>query len=66
MICAESHAVPLDALAHRQVRKAAAMPFIYRWIARMPDVHAGIGATTGSLIPTKGAIILATQAVTKS
>ena len=28
-----------------------------RWVAAMPDVHWGIGATVGSVIPTKGAII---------
>lgn len=55
--------VPLDAFAHRQVRNAAAMPFIYRWIALMPDVHVGIGATVGSVIPTKGAIIPAAVGV---
>ncbi len=55
--------VPLDPYAHRQVRSAAALPFIYRWIALMPDVHVGIGATVGSVIPTKGAIIPAAVGV---
>ena len=29
----------------------------------MPDVHAGIGATVGSVIPTKGAIVPAAVGV---
>src|SRR5437762_7421686 len=33
------------------------------WVAAMPDVHWGIGATVGSVIPTKGAIIPAAVGV---
>jgi tRNA-splicing ligase RtcB len=39
------------------------LPFIHKWIAAMPDVHYGIGATVGSVIPTKGAIIPAAVGV---
>jgi tRNA-splicing ligase RtcB len=39
------------------------MPFIHSHIAVMPDVHFGIGATVGSVIPTKGAIIPAAVGV---
>ena len=39
------------------------MPFIHRWVAVMPDVHLGLGATIGSVIPTKGAIIPAAVGV---
>ena len=39
------------------------MPFIYNHIAIMPDVHVGIGATIGSVIPTQGAIIPASVGV---
>ena len=49
--------VPFEAQAEQQLRNAAQLPFIFRWIAAMPDVHMGIGATVGSVIPTKGAII---------
>jgi tRNA-splicing ligase RtcB len=35
---------------------------VFRWIAAMPDVHWGIGATVGS-VPTKGAIIPAAVGV---
>ncbi len=49
--------VQLEDSAHEQLRNVAAMPFIHKHIAAMPDVHWGMGATIGSVIPTKGAII---------
>lgn len=55
--------VPFDPGAEKQLRNTAQLPFIYRWIAAMPDVHWGIGATVGSVIPTKGAIIPAAVGV---
>lgn len=55
--------VPFDEGAEKQLRNAAQLPFIYRWIAAMPDVHWGIGATVGSVIPTKGAIVPAAVGV---
>jgi tRNA-splicing ligase RtcB len=55
--------VPVDESALRQLGNAARMPFIHKWIAVMPDVHFGIGATIGSVIPTRGAIIPAAVGV---
>jgi tRNA-splicing ligase RtcB len=55
--------VPLDDSARKQLLNAAQLPFIFKWIAAMPDVHWGIGATIGSVIPTKGAIIPAAVGV---
>ena len=55
--------VSFEPEAERQLRNAAQLPFIFRWIAAMPDVHMGIGATVGSVIPTKGAIIPAAVGV---
>src|SRR5258708_33354198 len=49
--------VPVEEAAQKQLLNVAQMPFIYKWVAAMPDVHWGIGATAGSVIPTKGAII---------
>lgn len=43
--------------AQNQVKKMASLPFIRGHIAIMPDVHAGMGSTVGSVIPTKGAIV---------
>jgi tRNA-splicing ligase RtcB len=55
--------VPLEDAAQKQLLNAAQLPFIFKWIAAMPDVHWGIGATVGSVIPTKGAIIPAAVGV---
>jgi tRNA-splicing ligase RtcB (3'-phosphate/5'-hydroxy nucleic acid ligase) len=55
--------VPVEAAAREQLAKAAQMPFIFRHVAVMPDVHVGIGATVGSVIPTKGAVIPAAVGV---
>ena len=55
--------VPVDEKARAQVAAMARMPFVFRWVAVMPDVHWGIGATVGSVIPTKGAVIPAAVGV---
>jgi tRNA-splicing ligase RtcB len=55
--------VPLEAQAKEQLLNVAQLPFIFKWVAAMPDVHWGIGATVGSVIPTKGAIIPAAVGV---
>lgn len=49
--------VPFEDKAKLQAINVADMPFIYKWVALMPDVHAGMGATIGSVIPTVWAII---------
>jgi len=53
----------IEATAEKQLRNAAAMPFIHRHIAVMPDVHWGIGAAVGSVIPCVEAIIPAAVGV---
>ncbi|QNN65236.1 RtcB family protein [Sphingomonas rhizophila] len=55
--------VPVDEKARDQLARAARMPFVFKHVAVMPDVHVGIGATVGSVIPTKGAIIPAAVGV---
>ena len=55
--------VPLEEQARKQLLNVAQLPFIFKWVAAMPDVHWGIGATVGSVIPTKGAIIPAAVGV---
>lgn len=55
--------VPFDDNAKRQVLNMAQMPFIHKWVAIMPDVHMGKGATIGSVIPTIGAVIPAAVGV---
>jgi len=49
--------------ARAQLMRAAQMPFVFKHVAAMPDVHVGIGATVGSVIPTKGAVIPAAVGV---
>jgi tRNA-splicing ligase RtcB len=55
--------VPVEPEAEAQLRNMAALPFIYKHVAVMPDVHLGKGATVGSVIPTKGAIVPAAVGV---
>lgn len=55
--------VPVEDEARAQLARAAQMPFIFKHVAAMPDVHVGIGATVGSVIPTKGAVIPAAVGV---
>lgn len=55
--------VPVEEAAVQQLRNTAALPFIHHHIAAMPDVHFGIGATVGSVIPTVGAIVPAAVGV---
>src|SRR6188768_3999313 len=55
--------VPLEDKARAQLQNIASLPFVGPWVAVMPDVHLGIGATVGSVIPTRGAIIPAAVGV---
>ena len=53
----------VDSASLTQLGNLSQLPFIHSHIAAMPDVHAGIGATVGSVIPTRGAIIPAAVGV---
>ncbi|MFM2318125.1 MAG: hypothetical protein RLZZ215_746 [Pseudomonadota bacterium] len=53
----------IDQASINQLNNMAQLPFIHSHIAAMPDVHHGIGATVGSVIPSKGAIIPAAVGV---
>ncbi|TVR46946.1 MAG: RtcB family protein [Planctomycetota bacterium] len=55
--------VPLEAEARAQLERTARLPFIASHVAVMPDVHLGMGATVGSVVPTVGAIIPAAVGV---
>ena len=55
--------VPVESQARAQLENVAGLPFIHSHLAVMPDVHFGRGATVGSVIPTKGAIIPAAVGV---
>jgi tRNA-splicing ligase RtcB (3'-phosphate/5'-hydroxy nucleic acid ligase) len=55
--------VPVEDEAIEQLSNIARLPIVHRWVAAMPDVHLGIGATVGSVIPTIGAVIPAAVGV---
>ena len=52
-----------DANSKRQLENIASLPIIHHHVAAMPDVHLGIGATIGSVIATREAIIPAAVGV---
>ena len=49
--------------ARKQIKNTASLPFIFKWIAVMPDCHYGKGATVGTVMATKGAIVPAAVGV---
>lgn len=62
-IKAWTNGVTLEDSARKQLVNVAKLPFIHHHVAVMPDVHWGMGATVGSVIPTKGAIVPAAVGV---
>ncbi|MDD4928476.1 MAG: RtcB family protein [Gallionella sp.] len=53
----------VDERSQQQLLNVASLPFVYHHVAAMPDVHLGIGATIGSVIATRRAIIPAAVGV---
>jgi tRNA-splicing ligase RtcB (3'-phosphate/5'-hydroxy nucleic acid ligase) len=53
----------IEPKARQQLVNVSKLPIVHHHIAAMPDVHLGIGATVGSVIPTKKAIIPAAVGV---
>lgn len=53
----------VDQASMDQLTNTASMPFVFRHVAAMPDVHLGYGATIGSVIATKRAIMPAAVGV---
>ena len=58
-----SWASDIDQETLRQAEKTARLPIVQGHVALMPDAHVGIGATVGSVIPTRGAVIPAAVGV---
>lgn len=46
----------VEVSAVTQLKNIANLPFVFKWVAAMPDVHLGHGATVGSVVATKGAL----------
>lgn len=55
--------VPVEEEALEQLRRTASLPFVHSHVAVLPDVHWGMGATIGSVIPTIGAVVPAAVGV---
>jgi tRNA-splicing ligase RtcB len=53
----------IEATARQQLVNISRLPVVHHHVAAMPDVHLGIGATVGSVIPTLKAIIPAAVGV---
>jgi tRNA-splicing ligase RtcB len=57
------YAGDVEPAARAQLANIARLPIVHHHVAAMPDVHLGIGATVGSVIPTVKAIIPAAVGV---
>jgi tRNA-splicing ligase RtcB len=57
------YAAEIEPAARQQLVNVSKLPIVHHHVAAMPDVHLGIGATVGSVIPTRGAIIPAAVGV---
>lgn len=55
--------LPFEDEAKQQLLNISRLPFIHKWVAAMPDVHLGKGATIGSVVPTLNAVIPAAVGV---
>lgn len=55
--------VQVEPEAMHQLENVARLPFVKPHVAAMPDVHAGMGATIGSVIPMQGAVVPAAVGV---
>lgn len=55
--------VELDGETIGQAINTSLLPYVYKHVALMPDAHLGIGATVGSVVPLKGAVIPAAVGV---
>lgn len=53
----------IEETAKQQIQNISELPFLYKHLAVMPDCHFGMGATVGSVIATKGAIVPAAVGV---
>jgi tRNA-splicing ligase RtcB len=62
-IKAWTRGVAMEDQARKQLTNISQLPIVFHHVAVMPDVHFGIGATVGSVVPTQGAIIPAAVGV---
>ena len=62
-IKAWTRGLEIEESARKQLENISRLPIVFRHVAVMPDVHFGIGATVGSVVPTENAIIPAAVGV---
>jgi tRNA-splicing ligase RtcB len=55
--------VKFEEKAIDQLKNTARLPFIFRWMAAMPDTHWGMGSTVGTVLPTRDAVVPAAVGV---
>jgi tRNA-splicing ligase RtcB len=55
--------VPVESAAIDQLRSITSLPFVFKHVAAMPDVHVGTGSTVGTVLATKSAVIPAAVGV---
>ena len=55
IIKAWKRGVPFEEQAIAQLKNTASVPFLFKHLAAMTDCHLGVGATIGTVLPTKGA-----------
>jgi tRNA-splicing ligase RtcB (3'-phosphate/5'-hydroxy nucleic acid ligase) len=63
LVPVEVYTGEIEPAARAQLVNISRLPIVHHHVAAMPDVHLGIGATVGSVIPTKSAIIPAAVGV---
>lgn len=55
--------VPVEEEAIQQLSRVSRLPFVCKWVVGLPDIHFGMGATIGSVIVTRNAVIPAAVGV---
>ena len=53
----------IESEAQKQIANVSQLPFLFKWVAVMPDCHYGKGVTVGTVIATQGAIVPAAVGV---
>lgn len=59
----EPEGLPFEEEAVKQLVNCARLPFIWKYVAAMPDCHAGWGSTVGSVLPVKDVVLRACVSV---
>lgn len=55
--------ISIEEKAMQQIKNTASLPFVFKYVAVMPDAHFGMGSTVGTVLPTIGAVVPAAVGV---